>query len=146
MKEKLIYILLLFAFSGCVKDIPSKQGEIFNSEAFHNRYPGASAKELLSDDVYHSLTVEIQFMTGYKPESGTIKNIQKFLPTYLHKPAGIKIILNEIDTVDNKALAKEEVLAIEKTNRSRYSANKDIAIYLIFTNGIHPGNKILGMA
>ena len=137
-----VSILLL----SCKKNPVIRVDQAFNTETFHNRIMGASAREILDDSIYKSLTVEMQYMPGYRPEPGTIDHFRNFLHTYLNKPRGINIVLSEIQWTGKDTLNKDEVLAIENEKRTRFAKDDQIAIYVLFTNGIHPGNKILGMA
>ena len=141
----LILALPLFLLS-CRKTVIVRGVQAFNTEAFHNRIMGASAREILDDSVYKSLTVEIQYMRGFKPAPGTVEYFSNFLHTYLNKPWGINIVLSEIIWNGKDTLSKDEVLAIENEKRTQFASEDQIAIYVLFTNGIHPGNKILGMA
>jgi predicted Zn-dependent protease len=138
--------VMTIMLSGCKKALLVKEERTVDTESFHNRGMGASSRELLDDRDYKSLIVEIQYMPGFKPDPKTLDYLRKFLQTYLNKPKGIKIVLMEIDGVENDTLSKDEVLAVEKANRTRFVADDTTAIYLLFTNGIHPGRKILGMA
>lgn len=130
----------------CRKTLLIKEVQTFDTEAFHNRAMGASARELLDDRNYKSLTVEIQYMAGSKPEPMTLDYLRKFLQTYLNKPEGIKIVLNELTGMQKRTLSRDEVLSIEKARRTQFVEGDRIAIYVLFTNGTHPGTKILGMA
>jgi hypothetical protein len=138
--------MLAVTFSGCRKTLIIKEEHTTNTEAFHNRNRGASARELLDDREYKSLIVEIQYMKGFNPKQKTLDYLRKFLQTYLNKPKGIKIVLKEINSIEKDTLSKDEVLEIEKARRTRFVKDDQIAIYILFTDGIHPGGKILGMA
>lgn len=146
---KMIYCLAAFSFlvlTGCRKTPLVKRDAVVNTEAFHNRTMGASASELLSDSLYKSLVVEIQYVSGFKPEQGTIDHLASFLETYLNKPHGIFIVLNEIPAIGQEDLSMEEVSLIEKKKRTQFVVQDTTAIYILFTDGVHPGNQILGMA
>lgn len=146
---KITYFLaafILLTFTSCRKTLLVESEITINTEAFHNRAMGASAAELLDDSIYKTLIVEIQYVAGFKPENVTVDHLSSFLETYLNKPRGIKIVLNEIPSIADKALSMEEVSAIEKEKRARFVEQDTMAIYILFTNGVHPGNKILGMA
>lgn len=138
--------LFILTSLNCRKTIPVSEIVVLNTEAFHNRSIGASAAELLDDNIYKSLEVEIQFSKGFRPEPATLEYLRSFLKTYLNKPWGINIVLNEISAIEKDDLSKDEVLAIEKEKRTRFTQQDKIAVYILFTNGIHTGNKILGMA
>lgn len=114
---------------------------------FENRKVGASAKDLLTDQEFKSLTVEIQYMAGYKPQRQTVYNIVAFLKKYLHKPGGINVSYKEVKaTGTGDSLSREDIVQIEKTNRTPFISKDNLSIYLLFTNSQHPTEQILGMA
>lgn len=139
-------ILIIVTLVNCRKTLLIEDKTVFDPEAFHDRNMGVSASELLDDNTYKSLDVEIQFITGFKPDSGTVDYLRTFLETYLNKPKGINIVLKELSTIKQDALSRDEVVAIEKEKRTLFAEQDKIAIYILFTNGVHTGNKILGMA
>ena len=145
-KTCLLTVLITVTLVGCRKNLPFDDKALINTEAFHTRTMGSSAAELLSDSIYKSLVVEIQYVAGFKPEQVTINHLGSFLETYLNKPRGIHIVLNEIEAMERNALSVEKVAEIERDKRTRFVTNDTVAIYILFTNGVHTGNKILGMA
>lgn len=138
--------VILLTLTSCRKEVLEHPEPTFDREAFHNRPMGGSAAELLSDRTYKALDVEIQYVTGFRPADLTLDHLGTFLETYLNKPRGINISLKEIRPGGRDALSMEDVSAIEKENRTRFVHQDTTAIYILFTNGIHPGKRILGMA
>src|SRR5687768_11078035 len=138
-----VITLIIFAFT---KSVANEEKKIVDAKAFHNRNLGASARELLSDEVYKSLTVEIQYMKGFKPRQQTINQLSIFLNKHLNKPKGINIVLNEIGRKKNTPLNTDSVLAIEKANRTQFVNEDNLAIYILFTNSRHTDKRILGTA
>ena len=138
-------ILLLFVHTGCLKSMASEEEKSLPTN-FHDRRFGASAGDLLTDQDFRSLKVEIQYMKGFKPDLGAIVALEKFLKTHLHKPDGIVIFTSEIDTALTASLRREDVLAIEKRNRQYYSYEQELAVYILYTNGEYVNPKILGEA
>ena len=138
-----VLALVIIAFT---KSITIKEKKIVDAKSFHNRKLGASARELLSDEMYQSLTVEIQYMKGFKPRQETVNQLSIFLNRYLNKPNGINIVLNEIRRTKNTALNLDSVVAIETANRTHFVEDDRTAIYILFTNSRHIDKKILGTA
>lgn len=146
MKNFYLMILFTVTLMSCRKTLPFENNMTVNTEAFHSKTVGGSSGDLLGDKTYRSLKVEIQYVKGYKPEPVTVDHLSSFLETYLNKPGGINIVFNEIPAIGQAALSMEEVSAIEKARRTSFVQQDTIAIYVLFTDGVHPGNKILGMA
>ena len=144
MKIKIVVCLLAFAFFNC-----NKTKEIIDAidpNSLHNRSVGASANELLSASRYTSLKVEIQYMTGYAPDANAVNHLQNFLATYLNKPAGINIVTKEIGVSSSATLSADDVHAIEKANRTAFTTENQLAVYILYTNGAYTDNSVLGLA
>jgi len=141
----LLAIFLAIIITGCIKTIASEEA-VMNPEFLHNKPFGASAEELLSDKSFTSLKVEIQYMPGFEPDQEVIYELWKFLHTYLNKPDGISIVTRKIKASKDTVLTKAEVLSIERANRSSYTSGKEIALYVLYTNGEYTNSKILGYA
>ena len=145
MKSKLIISLfILVLFNSCSKD--AIVNTIAGPEGFHNRQVGASANELLSGSTYTSLRVEVQYMSGYAPDSVALSNLKNYLSTYLNKPDGISIVTKEIKPTSNPSLTIDDITVIELQNRTVYSNSNQIAVYILYTNGEYADNTVLGVA
>lgn len=147
MKLKIVCLALLITViqTGCIKIIASDEN-LMLPEDFHDRRFGTSAKDFLSDEQYTSLRVEIQYMPGFAPDEKAFTNLHQFLYTHLNKPEGITIRTKEITAVPNKTLAKEGIISIERKNRFAYTSGKQLALYILYTNGEFTDSKILGAA
>ena len=144
MKLTPLLLGVLMATASCNKS--NIIDEIFNPEAFHNRAVGASAKEYLAADKYTSLQVEVQYMTGFAPDAAAIDHLKNFLSTYLNKPSGIAVTTKEISASSNTTLSIDNVIALEKSNRSLFSSGDQMALYILYTNGEFTDSKVLGAA
>ncbi|HEV7330699.1 MAG TPA: M12 family metallo-peptidase [Flavisolibacter sp.] len=143
---KQLFALTLFAFAsiGCEKTKQLTDG--LDPDSLHNRAVGSSANELLSNSKFNSLVVEIQYMPGFAPDPGAVTHLQNFLSSRLHKPEGISVVTKEIPAAANAILTANEVHAIEKANRSAFTAGDQIAVYVLYTNGDYSENNVLGIA
>lgn len=128
---------------GCVKTMADK-GVPERYE--HGLLAGASARDLLTADRFKSLTVEIQYMSGHEPEKTAIREAQAFLRKYLHKPEGVTIITREIAATSDSVLAVNDIIALEKQHRIKYTGDRDIALYVLITNGKSWNKDALGFA
>jgi hypothetical protein len=141
----LIYLtFLLGLLCSCAKQPKPKLAVTY--PGYHKNALGASSKDLLRDDVFTSLTVEVQYMDGFRPEPETIDTLAGFLQSHLNKPAGLRIVMKQLQGIGRKTMAKDHVAALEDSVRTRYATDQDLALYLLFTNGRHPDKDILGMA
>jgi hypothetical protein len=145
MKMKtILFSLLIISLFSC-----QKTREVIDSldpNSLHNRPVGASANELLSAGKYKSLKLEIQYMTGFAPDAAAVSHLQNFLAAHLNKPNGINITMKEIAAGSDLTLSSDEVHAIEKSNRTVFSTDDEIAVYILYTNGNYSDNNVLGVA
>src|SRR5688500_8332481 len=104
----LYYALLSVVFTGCIKTLADDQH--FFDPNFHIQPDGSSTKALLSDNVFKSLHIEVQYMHGAKPTDGTLTNMTKFLEKHLRKPGGITYTLTEIPAVEDTIFSLKDVM------------------------------------
>lgn len=140
MKQIFLTVLPLILFiSGC-----TKSGEKDSSSP--DQSVGVSAHDLLSSDRYTSLKIEIQYMPGFKPDADAVNHLVNFLTTRLNKPSGIEVVQQEIAASANTVLSTQEVLNIEKQNRTVYTKDNQLGVYFLFTNGNYTDDNVLGIA
>jgi len=136
-KSRFIYLLLLLslAFTACEKaDVNSKDYTTL----------GTSAHDLLVSSPYSSLTIEIQYMPGYKPDTASIAILKNFLNQYLNKPDGIKVLEEPIPSSGKSTLSLKEVVSIEKKYRTALTGNNEIAVHILITDGNYDASDIFG--
>jgi predicted Zn-dependent protease len=131
--------------TGCVKTIASED-DITIPYSFHNRPTGASANELLSDEEFTALTIEVQYMKGIQPDSMALENLKSFLYQHTHKPKGITITVKEIAAHSDHELTLDEVAMLEKKHRTGFSRKNQTTIHILYTNGYYTDNNYLGWA
>lgn len=145
MKQIFLAVLPLILFiCGCKKSV-EKTSDTAGSYS-NDRDVGASVSDLLSDERYTSLKVEIQYMSGFKPDTAAVSHLANFLAIRLNKPDGIQVVQLQIPASDGTVLSTQDVLNIEKQNRTVYTSGNQLGVYFLFTNGNYTGNNVLGIA
>ena len=141
MKTKFSKFLLLFALllvvNACKKDDDTNA---IDERAENLLGLGVSAEDILSDDIYQTLVVELVYSPGFRPEQETIDNFRLFLNQRVNKPGGILIVENEIDPPQGAPYTTAEIREIENANRTRYTNGDEIAVYVFFANGNASGD------
>lgn len=117
-----------------------------NQEAFHSRSVGASANEILSSAKYTSLRIEVQYMPGYQPDAAALTHFQNTLSGLVRKSSGIMLTSTEIPATPNLSLSVNDIITIEKANRTAYSSETQLAVYVLYTNGGYVQANTLGVA
>ena len=147
MKTGIILIVIsILAIVGCRKTIDPYSSNPADPDYFYNRPVGASANELLSDNKFKSLKVEIQYMAGFEPNSASVVHLQNLLATLVNKPSGINIVTKEIPSSSSAQLMISQILDIEHNNRTAFTTGDQFALYILFTNGVFTDNQVLGAA
>lgn len=146
MKTYLKLLFLAAMVAGCSKSGTSYVNNPNSSDNFYNRPVGASAAELLTPGTYKSLKIEIQYMTGYAPDAGAISHLQTILGNLLNKPSGITVVTKEIPASSSLVLSVNDVIAVEKNNRTAFTTGDQLAVYVLYTNGNYTDDNVLGVA
>lgn len=95
---------------------------------------GASAHDLLSDEVYTSLKIELVYVTGFEPTGEAISHLRGFLEKYVSKPDGISISSSAIPSPKVGSYSLDEIKAVEKKHRTAFTSGKTIAVFIFFAD------------
>ncbi|HXS56624.1 MAG TPA: hypothetical protein VN726_10915 [Hanamia sp.] len=135
-KRSLVYVLLVisFAFNSCKKEDVAQADYQSLGTAAHN---------ILSAFPYSGLHIEIQYMVGYPPDSASIDNLVNFLKKYINKPDGIQVTQQEIAASGKPVLSIDDIVSIEKKNRTVFSQNNTLAVHILITDGDYDKANIL---
>lgn len=129
-------ILLLFVIttvSGCKKD---DDPEVMEDPLAENRKAlGESAEDILSSDIYKSITVELVYSEVYRPTQESIDNLRTFITERVNKPQGINFVERVVAQQPNDPFDIDEIKEIEDRLRTKYTEGNNIAIYVFFSNG-----------
>jgi hypothetical protein len=146
MKTSVLAIaILIFIFAHCKKET-SPFSNNPDANELHNKSVGFSANQLLSSAVYKSLKIEIQYMPGYAPDAAALTHLQNVLNTFINKPSGIAIVTKEIAASSSATLSIDQVRTIEEQNRTVFTVNDQLGVYILYTNGKFTDNNVLGAA
>ena len=111
---------------------------------------GTSAHDMLSQETFGSISFEIFYAANYKPTGATVDNFKNFLSQIIHKPDGITVSLEEINSPSKDVYSIEDIRAIEDSIRTTYNAEKNIAVFGLFLDGEYEENteegSVLGIA
>ncbi|WP_139149432.1 membrane metalloprotease [Ulvibacter litoralis] len=130
------FFSLLFVFLlviSCKKDDNTSSVEDLKAE--NRKALGVSAEDILSDDTYSSLSVELVYPEFSKPTDEAIANFRSFLEERLNKPGGITFTETQITSPTGTPYDIDEIKTIEDENRTLYTEGDDISVYIFFANG-----------
>lgn len=137
-----IIIAFTMLFVSCQKD----SSEVYD----HKQSVGASHKDLILDDTYKSLIVEIQYPEGFEPTQQTIDNLLTLIDQTTTKSKGITVHKKKISMGVGSDYSIQAIKDIEDTRRDYITRGDTLAIYFLFLNDDYEGNqgnsKVLGVA
>lgn len=141
----ILFLLIPFVFA-CSKDEPGDNFKIKSNKSAL----GASARDLLSDETFGSLNIEIVAIEGFEPSSSTIKELKAFLEKRTYKPNGIKINTRKIPAAGDHSYTTDRLLELEDKYRRVYNSENEIAVYIFFADAASDSKKegfmVLGTA
>ncbi|MCK0160579.1 hypothetical protein [Allomuricauda sp. F6463D] len=135
MKKAVVYLLFSFGLMlSCSKDSDiSSTGSNANLKAGNLLSTGASARDLLSTDIYDKFLIEIDYVTGFAPTDEAIVNFEAFLRERTYKE-DIEFKYSSLSSPSEETLTLEEVVDLEEENRSEYNDGNTLAIYIYFAD------------
>ena len=131
--------------------INEENGNPTEVDTSQNKKPtGTSANDLLAENTFTKIIVEIVYIAGFKPTTTTINSFKSFLQNRLHKSGGIQILQREIPSPGMSPYSVNDIIALETTHRTKYNNNNEIAVFAFFLNAEYAGNSdnssVLGIA
>ncbi len=129
-KQFLVVISLFFALLiGCSKD--AMDPPIDTSANLLGT--GESAHDILSNDTYDKLKIQIAYVTRYKPTDEAMVNFQAYLQQHTFKTA-IEIEYLELASPNKDSLSLQDIANLEKENRTVYNSGSTLGLYIYFAD------------
>jgi hypothetical protein len=139
MKHLVACLLFLLIAVACRKD--KKVAETGST---------GTPSDFLKGSNYTKLVVQVIYVTGMKPEDGTLNNLSSFLSARLNKPGGIEMVFREISPTGKPSLTLDDVKALEKQWRSVNTGGQTLTAAILYLDGDYVQNsgssKVLGIA
>ena len=133
IKNYINFCVLLLLFTGCSKDSLNNSTGIDKSANL--KALGFSANQLISDEKFTSLKVEVVYVTGFEPTQTTLDNLKTFLENRTFKPDGISITTRAVASSNKAPFNITEIAKIEAEERIEYNAGDEIAVFIYFADG-----------
>ncbi|MBD0725049.1 membrane metalloprotease [Flavobacterium sp. L1I52] len=130
MKKILAVIALSCLFLTSCSDSNSDT----NSKSANQKGLGTSAHDLLSEDKFDSMIIEVVYVEGYEPSATAITNFKNFLTSRINKSGGITIEKRAIPSPGNASYSDAQIIAIENANRIFYNDGSQIAVWAFFAD------------
>jgi hypothetical protein len=144
-------VIVLLSFSCSKNDDVNPSTNASGVVVINNqRATGSSSKDLLSDQKFKSIVVELVYVQGFEPSAAAVTNFISFLEARTYKPAGITVVKRGIASPGKETFTNQEIIAIEDANRTKYNTADQIAVWAFFVDGASASNQgnsvVLGTA
>lgn len=139
--------VLIFVLFGCGDSATDPEGE--GQEPYpHTLNPGASAHDLLSDEAFTRLTIEMDYVEGMQPSQEAVDSLRVFLERRLSKPGSITLFFDDAipSPGPDDRYSADEIRGLEAEHRDTFTEGSTIAAYYIFMDGSFQDENVLGIA
>ncbi len=127
------FLLLLTVLLACSEDRDARD-PLIGPDA--TRFGvGQFANQLLSDNRFTRLEIEILYMEGYRPTNQMIGGMQEFLENRINKPEGIQIRDREIPGKGQSVYTVDEIRDLEREYRTLFNEGNTVTIFMIILDG-----------
>lgn len=157
MKKYLIFLLSIFiiSFLSCsdssddINDVDptgnEEQGDSSDSNPqvenpANFQLTGASANDILSNNNFDRIVVEIAFVRGFRPTDEAIDGFEDFLELHSFKN-NIEIVFTELTSPREENLTLEEISNLEIENRTVYNDGTTLGVYIYFADSPSEGDE-----
>lgn len=107
---------------------------------------GYSAHDFLSGNTFTQLVVEVDYMTGYKPDEQALDKLKDFLSQRLHKSQITILEPTAIQGQDRATYTPAEIRNSEIEFRDTFTKEPTLSAYLLFVDGKYEQENVLGIA
>jgi len=147
MKKRIAVLTLIFALTlSCSKQDSANDVTVEGNLVSNNKKAtGSSSYDLLAEDTFKSMVVEVVYVQGYEPSTAAINNFVTFLNERVNKSQGITIVKRAIASSGKATFTNEEIIAIEDANRTKYNSSNQIAVWAFFADGESASNTSSGL-
>lgn len=143
MKFKIFHVfILLLVITNCSKDDSvTNDNEGGGPNVNLNRLAvGSSANDILSDNTYSRIIIELVYVEGFKPNETTVSNFVAFLENRVNKPNGITVEQRSIPSQGESNYSIQDIVDLEISERQYYNTEDTIAIWALFIDGESENN------
>jgi len=137
MKKRIALVTMVFALLiSCSKEDSTDTNTVGGFSITNNKKAtGSSSHDLLSDDTFKSMVIELVYVQGYEPSATAISNFTSFLNARINKPGGITVVKRAIASPGKATFTVQEIVSIEDANRTKYNTANQIAVWALFIDG-----------
>lgn len=126
----IVLFLAVLAFS-CSKE----SDDVTDPKSANRKTTGSSANDFLSNDEFNSLTIELIYVDGYKPNQTSINNLKGFIEERTYKTGNVSFVEKTISSPGITEYNVQKVADLEDDYREAYNFGDDLAMSILFLDG-----------
>jgi hypothetical protein len=101
---------------------------------------GDSANDILSNDNFDKIVVEIAYVTGFRPTESAMTQFTDYLKEHTFKQ-NIELIYTELSSPVEDELTLQEIADLETKNRTVFNTGSTLGIYIYFSDAPAEGDE-----
>lgn len=101
---------------------------------------GDSANDILSNDNFDKIVVEIAYVTGFRPTESAMAQFTDYLKEHTFKQ-NIELIYTELSSPVEDELTLQEIADLETKNRTVFNTGSALGIYIYFSDAPAEGDE-----
>lgn len=136
MKKVSQYFLVscLILMSSCSKNSDNDPVTPAVNKTANLQGTGDSANDILSNDKFDKMVIEIDYVVGFRPTDEAMANfVDFFLKLYTFKE-DIEFVYDELPSPNDDELTLDEIAKLEGENRTIYNSGSTLAVYIYFAD------------
>ncbi|MDP5061619.1 MAG: hypothetical protein NWP64_06835 [Maribacter sp.] len=142
-KSLLLVGIITFAVS-CSKSSSDSDGDTTETKVDKSANllaTGDSANDILSNDTFDKLLIEIAYVTGFKPTEAAMTDFTAYLKEHTFKE-DIELVYKELSSPSEDELTLQEIADLETSNRTAFNTGSTLAIYIYFADAPAEGDDL----
>jgi hypothetical protein len=131
-----VWLVLLVAmiFAGCSNDSdPVNEGPDPVDRSANLLSAGASGGDILSNENYDRILIEVAYVDGFRPTSQAMDNLRTYLEERTFKE-DISYNYRVLPSPEQESLTLTEIASLESENRTAYNTDRTLAVYIYFAD------------
>ena len=143
--KRLFFIGILLATISCSKSSDSDTDNLPTAvdKTANLLATGDSANDILSNDSFDKLVIEIAYVSGFRPTPSAMTQFTDYLRQHTFKE-DIEVIYNELSSPTEDELTLQEIADLETKNRTAFNSGNTLAIYIYFADAPAEGDDLEG--
>ncbi|MCJ7465194.1 MAG: hypothetical protein MUO53_00700 [Maribacter sp.] len=94
---------------------------------------GESAHDILANDPFDKIQIQIAYVTGFRPTNESMANFQAYLQQHTFKTS-IELVYLQLASPNKDSLSLQEIADLEKEHRTVYNSGSTLGVYIYFAD------------